>query len=163
MGPMKFRKALGVSLGSQAVKEGINLGGLGEGSQEAGKLGTMFLLSTLNPGGALKYDSSQYKKADLLSKGASIKANHLQEGLKNLSEDLHKGVTTSAKNVVLKPTEELLTKIRDGKIPVQELTSAKRDINTLMGDPALLKRERNLLKDLARQVDKAIIPYEKNT
>lgn len=160
LGPMKFRKALWVAAGSQLTKEGIKTSGLGEGSQEAGKLGTMFLLSMINPGGAMKYASSQYDKANQLAKGASIKASGLESGLKHLHTELHKGVTTSAKNVVIKPIEDLLAKINKGKIAVDELTAAKRDINTLMGDPALLKRERNLLKSVASEVDNAIKPFE---
>lgn len=161
VGPMKFRKALGVGLGSEIAKKGLEVSGFGKGAQESGKLGTMFMLSMINPKGALKYAASQYDKASQLSKGASIIAKDLESNLTNLRNDLQQGVTTAAKNVVLKPTEELLTKIQNGKIPVQELTAAKRDINTLMGDPALLKRERNLLKVLAQNVDKAIKPYEK--
>lgn len=161
LGPMKFRKALGVAVGSQSAKEGIKLLGAGEGLQDAGKLGTMFMLSVINPKGAMNFASQQYDKANKLAKGASIAAPSLQKDLSALASDLKQGVTTSAKNVVLKPTEELLAKIQNGKIPVQELTSAKRDINTLMGDPALLKRERNLLKTLGASVDKAIKPFEK--
>jgi hypothetical protein len=161
LGPMKFRTALGAAVGSQAAKEGLKILGTGEGAQEAGKLGTMFLISTINPKGAMNFASGQYDKANKLAKGASIAAPQLQKDLTALASDLKQGVTTSAKNVVLKPTEELLTKIQSGKIPVQELTAAKRDINTLMGDPALLKRERNLLKTLGASVDKAIKPFEK--
>ncbi len=161
LGPMKFRKALGVAIGSQSAKEGLKILGASEGTQEIGKLGTMFLVSAMNPGGAMKFASEQYDKANKLARGASISAPQLEKDLSRLASDLKMGVTTSAKNVVLKPTEELLTKIQNGKIPVQELTAAKRDINTLMGDPALLKRERNLLKDLGKSVDKAIKPFEK--
>jgi len=160
-GPMKFRKALGVSIGSQAAKEGLKIAGLGEGSQESGKLGTMFMMTMFNPKGALNYASKQYDKAFNLSKGASISAKNLGSNLQSLKGGLLQGVTTPAKNIVLKPTEELLSKIKNGKIPVQELTAAKRDINTLMGDPILLKRERNLLKVLAKNIDEAIKPYEK--
>ncbi len=161
VGPMKFRKVLGVGIGAQAAKEGIKLLGGGETSQEAGKLGTMFLLSMLNPGGASRYASDQYKKANQLSKGASITAKNFEDNLKNMKTELEKGITTSSKNVILKPIEDMTSKIKNGKIKVDELTAAKRDINTLMGDPVLLKREKILLKKLGAEVDKAIKPYEK--
>lgn len=161
LGPMKFRRALGVSLGSQLSKEGIKISGLGDTEQEAGKLGTMFMLSAINPGGAMKYASSQYNKANSLSKGASIHAKNLKDNLSNMIIDLQKGVTTPGKNAVIKPAEELIGKIQHGKIPVHDLTSAKRDIHTLMGDPSLLKREKILLKKLGKEVDMAIKPYEK--
>jgi hypothetical protein len=161
LGPNKFRKALGIGLGAVAAKKGLEQVGFGKGTQEAGKLGTLFMLSLINPNGAIKFASSQYDKANSLAKGVSIPASNLESSLKNLESNLRKGVTTPAKNIVIKPTEELIGKIKNGKIPVQELTNAKRDINTLMGDPSLLKRERNLLKDLARHVDVAIKPFEK--
>lgn len=161
VGPMKFRKALGVGIGSQLAKEGIKLTGLGEGPQEAGKLGTMFLLTLMNPKGAMKYASNQYQKANELAKGASIQATKLESNLGNMVSELNKGVSTPGKNAVIRPAEELVKKINNGKIPVQDLTAAKRDINTLMGDPTLLKREKILLKSLGKEVDMAIKPFEK--
>lgn len=159
-GPMKFRRALGVALAGQGAKEGLKLLGTGETEQEAGKLGTMFLTTMINPGAALKYAESQYNKADKLSKGASIIAKGLETDLNSLRTNLEKGVTTPAKNAVLRPIDDLLAKIKNNKIPVQELTAAKRDINTLMGDPILLKRERKLLQAVGGSVDKAIKPFE---
>lgn len=161
LGPMKFRRALGVALGSQAAKEGTKVLGLGEGTQEAGKFGTMFLLSAINPGGALKYASSQFEKANQLAKGASINSKQLSSNLSNLKTDLLKGVSTSEKSTVLKPIEELIEKTKSGKTPVQELTAAKRDINKLMGEPDILKGAKKLLKVVGKEVDNAIKPFEK--
>lgn len=161
LGPMKLRKAIGVGLGSHLAKEGIKLIGLEEGVQEAGKLGTMFILSSINPKGAMKYASNQYQRANDLAKGASIQATKLENNLANMVSELNKGVTTPGKNAVIRPAEELVRKINNGKIAVQDLTAAKRDINTLMGDPALLKREKVLLKKLGKEVDMAIKPFEK--
>lgn len=161
LGPMKFRKALQVGVGSSLAKEGIKALGYGETPQEAGKLGTMFLLSTMNPGGAMKYASAQYEKANALSKGASVTAKSMESNLKPFVQELKKGVSTPSKTAVIRPTEELLNKISNGKIAVQDLTSAKRDLNTLMKDPALLKREKKLLKVLSKEIDKAIMPFEK--
>lgn len=161
LGPMKFRKALGVSLGAQAAKEGLELIGTEQQTQEAGKLGTMFLLSAMNPGGAMRFASSQYEKANALSKGSSIIAKDLEKNLTSLVNKLKEGVTTTEKNAVLRPTEEILKKIKHGKIPVNDLTSAKRDINSIIGEPETLKGSKKLLKNLGNEVDKAIKPYEK--
>lgn len=161
LGPMKFRKALGVGLVSNLAKEGIKLGGLGEGAQEAGKLGTMFLATMYNPKGALNYASSQYEKANQLSKGASINSVPLETSMVNLVNSLKQGVTTPAKNAVIKPAEEIIQKAKGGKILVQDLTAAKRDLNTLIKDPILLQREKKLLKNIGHEIDKAIRPYEK--
>lgn len=160
LGPMKFRKALGIGLAANLAKEGIKVAGLGEGSQEAGKFGTMFLASMYNPKGALNYAASQYEKANQLSKGASIKSINLESNLTNLVNSLKQGVTTPQKNAVIKPAEELILKAKGGKIPIQDLTAAKRDLNTLMKDPILLQREKKLLKNIGHEIDKAIKPYE---
>lgn len=160
LGPMKFRKALGVAVGSQAAKEGLKISGFGEGTQEAGKLGTMFLLSVYNPGGALKFSESQYQKANQLSRGAKINAVPFEGHLVNLVNDLKKGVTTSEKTSVIKPAKELIGKVKRGKILVQDLTAAKRDINKIMGEPETLKGAKKLLRHPGREVDKAIKPYE---
>ncbi len=161
LGPMKFRKVLGVGLASSLAKEGIKISGLGEGAQEAGKLGTMFLATMYNPRGALKYASSQYDKANKLSKGASIKSTNLENNLNTLVDSLKQGVTTPQKNAVIRPAQEIIEKVKGGKILVQDLTSAKRDLNTLMKDPILLQREKKLLKNIGHEIDKAIKPYEK--
>ncbi len=161
LGPMKFRRALGIALGSQTAKEGIKLLGLGEGAQAAGDIGTMFFLSALNPGGAMKFSSSQFEKANQLAKGASVQATNLESNVKNLLSDLSKGVPTTSKNSVMKPAEELLKKINKGKIDVQDLTAAKRDISSIMGEPETLKGAKKLLKVLGKEVDQAIKPFEK--
>lgn len=160
VGPMKFRKALGAAVGGQIAKEGLKISGLGDTAQEAGKLGTMFMISAMNPGGALKYASSQYEKADAIAKGASVAANGFSSKLSALEKNLKKGFDTGSKTAVLKPTQQLLSKINNGKIGVSELTAAKRDISTVIKDPALLKRERKLLKLLGKHIDDAIKPFE---
>lgn len=160
LGPMKFRKALGVGLGASAIKEGIGALGFGKGTQEAGKLGSMFILSAINPGGAAKYANSLYDKADkLLPAGAKVDAKTLKSELASLHNDLSKGVTTPPKNALLKPIEELFDKIKGNEIPVEELVAAKRDINTLIRDPALLKREKKLFNKIAKDVNDAINKY----
>lgn len=161
LGPMKFRKSLGVALGSSLAKEGVKLSGLGEVPQESAKLGTMLMLTALNPGGALKYAESQYKIANQLSKGASIQATNMRGNLENLLKDLQKGVSTTSKNAVIRPIEDILNKVNNNKILVHDLTAAKRDLNTLMKDPELLRREKKLLKNVSKEIDTAIKPYEK--
>lgn len=161
VGPMKFRRALGIGLASQATKEGLKISGLGEGTQEAGALGTMFLLSVMNPKGALKYSTSQYEKANQIAKGISINAQNLEKNITNLITDLKKGVPTTSKNSVLKPAEALLDKVKNGKIGVQDLTAAKRDISSIMGEPETLSGSKKLLKVLGKEVDTAIKPFEK--
>lgn len=161
LGPIKFRKALGIAAGSELAKEGIKTLGLGKGEQEAAKFGTMVMLTALNPGGAMKYASQNYDKARSLSKGASINVVPMKESLTSLRKSLEEGVTTTAKNAVIKPIDDLLSKIERNKLPIHELMSAKRDLSSIMKDPALLNREKKLLKKVGKDISNAIKPYEK--
>ncbi len=162
LGPMKFRKLLGVSVGAASAKEGMKLLGLGEGSQEGAKLGTMLLLTAMNPGGAMKYAQSQFDTANKLAKGVKLNVSPMTKNLNNQLIELEKGFETSAKNAVKSPIEGILEKVdATGKIPLQDLMASKRDLNTVMKDPVLLKRERKLLKGVAKEIDNAIKPYEK--
>jgi hypothetical protein len=162
VGPMKFRKAFGVALGSELAKKGLEIAGLGEGSQEAGKLGTMFLLSVANPKGAMKYASKQYDIAENLAKGASVNGEKFQKELTSMIEKMEKGFPTREKNAVLNPAENLLKKIDNGNILVEDLMAAKRDVNSVMGDPETLKGAKKYLKGLGRFIDDAIKPFEKD-
>ena len=162
LGPMKFRKLLGVSVGAASAKEGMKLLGLGEGAQEGAKLGTMLLLTAMNPGGAMKYATAQYDVANKLSKGVKLNVTPMTKNLNNTLIELEKGFETSAKNAVKKPIEGILGKVdSSGKMPLQDLMASKRDLNTVMKDPVLLKRERKLLKGVPKEIDSAIKPYEK--
>jgi hypothetical protein len=162
LGPMKFRTMLGASAGAVAAKEGVKLLGLGEGPQEAAKLGTMLLITAMNPGGAMKYAGNQYEVANKLSKGVKLNVTPMTKELGNKLIELEKGFETSAKNAVKNPIEAILKKVdQSGKMPLQDLMASKRDLNTVMKDPILLKRERKLLKGVAKDIDNAIKPYEK--
>jgi hypothetical protein len=162
LGPMKFRKALGVGVAASLAKEGLKVAGTSEGTQEVGKLGTMFLSSMYNPGGAMKYANNLYNRADALSRGASVQSHVSQGHLVNLLNDLKKGVTTTEKNSVIKPIEDLLKKYKQGgKILVHDLTAAKRDIHAIMKDPETLKGSKKLLKSVGHEIDEAIKPYER--
>lgn len=161
IGPIKFRRALGIAAGAQSVKEGFKILGFGDKSQEAGKLGTMLMLTALNPKGALKYAGEQFNLASQLSRGSSIQATNMRGHLENLLKDLQKGIKTPSKNAVIRPIEDILGKVNNNKILVHDLTAAKRDLNTLMKDPELLRRERKLLKTVGKEIDTAIKPYEK--
>lgn len=161
LGPMKFRKSLGIAVGSTLAKEGTKILGLGETTQEASKLGTMLMLTAINPKGALKYASSQYDKARSLAKGASIPVPKLKQNLDLLKNELEEGLSHTSKNAVLKPINEMLEKSKGNMVSVNELTSAKRDLNSIMKDPELLTREKKLLKVVGKEIDNAIKPYER--
>ncbi len=118
------------------------------------------MLTALNPGGAIKFASNQYQKAQALSKGASIKVTNFKSNIENLKNDLQKGVTTTSKNAVIKPIDDLLDKMKNDKMLVHDLTAAKRDLNTIMKDPQLLTREKKLLRVVGKEIDNAIKPYE---
>ncbi len=155
-----FAKSLGISVASQLSKEGVKMFGGGETAQELGKAATIFLGGLIRPKNAMDYAEGLYKKAEsLLPEGAHVNANNLEKNLNSLVKTLEKGVETTDKRQVVKPSKELLSKIKDGKINVDELTSAKRDINKLRGDPETVKGAKKFLSSIGKSVDQAIDAY----
>ena len=47
--------------------------------------------------------------------GTQVNVKGLETRLNSLQKDLNKGLSTTTKNAVLKPIEELKSKIKDGK------------------------------------------------
>lgn len=109
----------------------------------------------------MNYAEGLYKDAEaLLPEGAAVNAKKLEGSLESLVTSLEKGVETTDKKQVIKPAKELLAKINNGTINVDELASAKRDINRLRGDPETVKGAKKLLSNIGKSVDNALDVYE---
>ncbi len=80
----------------------------------------------------------------------------METRLNTLERTLNKGISTSTKNAVLKPIEELKSKIKDGKIAAEDLIEARFNVNELMGDPELLKKGKNAFPLLTSAINKSI-------
>jgi hypothetical protein len=155
-GPGKFKKALYISLGANAVKQGLDKIGVDESKQNAGKLGTMFALSMVNPKGIQKFYKNKYDIVKKTTPNINVSVPNLEKDLTGLENVLKKGVSVPTKTAVLRPIEELKGKIKNGSIPADELVQARFDVNNLMGDPELLKYGEHQLPKLSKSINESI-------
>lgn len=161
IGPMKFRKALGIAALGTAAKEGTKVFGLGEGTQEAAKLGTTLIASMFNPKGVKNLWKGYYDEATKhITPSAMVSANPLQIKLNILENELLKGIGAPSESAVLKVINDVKGKINNGQIGVDEAVAAKRSLNEIMGDTALLERGRTLFTKVGNAIDGTIKLYQ---
>lgn len=161
LGPMKFRKALGIAALGIGVKKGTEILGLGEGTQEASKLGTMLIASMVNPKGVKQLYGNYYNQAlKNAPEGTLVSAKPLESKLNSLRKKLSQGIEAPSEKAVLDDLEKVASKIKDGKIDVREMMSTNRSINERMGDPSLLIRGKNLYPELKKAVNDSIKLYK---
>jgi hypothetical protein len=156
LGPMKFRKALALASIGTGVQKGLKTLGFDEPIQDLGKFGSIFTLSMFNPKGVQKLYSGLYDKVKNSVPGIDLDVKSLETRLNTIERHLKKGVATTTKNAVLKPVEELKSKIKNGKISAEDLIQARFDVNELMGDPELLKRGKNAFPLVTSAINKTI-------
>ena len=130
-GKIPFLRSLGLALGSNLTAEGARLFGAEEKGQVATKMGTLFLLSTINPKGVTNYKDALFSEAkSLVPAGAEVQAKELPSQLKSLKAQLKKGGTAVSKEKSLKKIDEIQKALtRNDTIPVEELTEFKKSIN----------------------------------
>jgi hypothetical protein len=121
--PKLIRGAV-ATLSSQTAKE-VGAPGWAQTSLEIGSL-----LTPTSVRGAQKYISSLYGQAQsLLPEGATTSAKNLGNNIRNFLKSLRMGGTATSKNAAMTKGEEILAKIKKGKIDVKELTEFKKTLN----------------------------------
>lgn len=161
LGPLKFRKALGVAALGIGAKKGTEILGLGEGAQEASKLGTMIIASMFNPKGVKQLTSNYYNQAfKLAPEGVYVSSKPLESKLNILRKKLKEGIEAPSEKAVLDDLEKVAEKIQGGKVEVRQMMAANRSINERMGDPALLARGKSLYPELKKAVNDSIKLYK---
>lgn len=159
--PNPFR-SLGIAIGGNAAKEGVELLGGSDNQQTAAKLATMFTLSLVKPNAARQYATDLYHKADsLLPAGTRTTATAMENELVQFRDFLNKGLGEKLpeKSQMLGIIDKLQSKIQGGTIPVEDLISARIDINSIMKDPAALKGIKKMFPRLNKAIDTAINGY----
>lgn len=160
IGPMKFRKALGVAALGTGVKKAADVMGLSKNTQEASKLGTMILASMFNPKGVKNLYTNYYNNAlKFAPEGTLVSALPLEKKLNNLKKKLKTGIGDITENAVLETVEDVSKKIKDGKVDIREMMATNRNINKRMGDPKLLVGGENLFPELKKAVNDSIKLY----
>lgn len=156
-----FLKPLGVALSANLAKKGVKHLEGSEGQQSAAKIATMFLLNVATKGNARKYTNSLYEKADKsMPKNALVKID--TNKLLSLEGNLEKGIPTNSKNTVLKPIDDIIKKLNSAdEIPLDELVSIKRDLNSIRGEPQTLKGAKKLINNVSKIIDDDIEAYGK--
>lgn len=161
LGPMKFRKALGVAALGMGAKKGVESLGFGEGTQEATKLGTMLISSMFNPKGVKKLYTNYYNESlRHAPEGTLVSAKPLEHKLNSLKKKLSSGIEAPTEKAVLDDLEKVLEKVKNGKVDVREMMATNRSINERMGDPTLLIRGKNLYPELKKAVNDSIKLYK---
>lgn len=166
----------GKGVASRAIRGGLSvLGGqiaeaLG-GSKETQQLvETGALLSPTVLKGTQKFVSGLYGQADKLAKGGSVSAKNLASQVRQFIKELEQGGTANSKMPTLKKLKEILSKIKNGKIDVKELTEFKKTINEARAgsytDPGLDKVGKKLaqrnLNRASKIIDNSLGEYGKS-
>ncbi len=161
LGPMKFRKALGISALGVSSKQALKSLGLGETSQEIGKFGTMIVSSMINPKGVKQLYNNYYNEAlRLAPEEARVSAKPLEKSLNSLKKSLSEGLDAPTEEAVMKVVKKATDKIQDGQVSVREMMASNRSLNEIMGDPEFLKRAKNLFPELKKGINNTISQYE---
>lgn len=169
-GRIPFARAVGADIAGHLAKEGVEKFGGGKTAQDLTKLGIFFLTGLMTSGAnANKFATNLYKERDaLLPIGADVDATLLRNDLELLKKQLEKGIPGTAEKAVLDPVEKLLEKTIGGRIEVNELTTAKRQIGDKITE--LVKKEGTKRKDakqlffpLNRSIENTIELYGKQS
>lgn len=160
LGPMKFRKALGMAALGTGVRKGTEILGLGETSQEAAKLGTMVVSSMINPKGVKQLYTNLYNEAEsFVPKGTTVPSKPLEDKLYKLRDKLSLGIEAPTEKAVIDDIDKVLQKVKNGRLEVNEMMATNRSINEKMGDPEILKRGKNLYPQVKKAVNDSINEY----
>lgn len=133
-GAKNIGKVIGIPIAGFFAREGLEKAGH-EDKAGYGKMGTMFLLDVIsgNKGGVKKYLSNLFNKSEsLISPGTVTSATKLEKNLRNLEKNLLKGGSSPSVNQSVTKINEILDKVKNGQIPVDELTATRRKINELI-------------------------------
>ena len=130
---------IGIPIAGWMAKEGLEKIGASEGSGQVAKIATMVALdlasaySTKGRGGAKNYAKELWKEGESnIPKGATINATKLEADLVNLKNTIQKGGSTASDSPALTKIDELLQRIKNGNIDVDELVAARVKINDII-------------------------------
>lgn len=149
-------RTLGIPIAGQLAKEGIELAGGSEKTQQHGKLGTMLLMDLwglrrgLGGGGAKKFGEKSLKEAEAaIPKHAVAEVHIFQKKLNTLKDNLKGGITGPHTNEAVRAIEEIEGHIHKGYMEASKFPQFRRDINKLIenmkgfsfqGPPRAIKR-----------------------
>ena len=132
---MKLGRAAGIAGAGGLAKWAAHEAGAGEGTQTGVKLGTMLGMSLLGPTRMKDYMTKQYELAEsAIPKSANVPSDQIEKSFEGIEKVLSKGSMTPSKKFMADRINEVRSKIKDGKIPVDEAWEFKRNMNEYMSD-----------------------------
>lgn len=130
---------IGIPVAGFLAKEGLEKAGVGETGSNAAKIALMMGLDLASAyrskghGGAKNYAKELWKEGESnIPKGVSITATELETGLNQLKDKIKKGGSSPSDAKALEKIEEISSKVKNGKIPVDELVAFRKKINELI-------------------------------
>lgn len=135
--PLRIGHKVLIALGGQVAKEGLKYTGTKESTQEYGRIGTEFVISLLNPGGATRYAQTLYNQANrfvrpLEDVGLPTTQN-LNRLLTRFVARTNEGIQSApGKATIREAAENLLEKTQAGPIRLRELIQANIDVNKFL-------------------------------
>ena len=132
-GKIPFARAIGTSLFANLGSQGVKSIGGGDTAAAATKLGLMTVAGLVGRQSAENHVKSLYDKAEsLVPEGATTSTKDMQTNITKLQKNLSKGAVTEQKTPTVQYLQSLNEKIKDGKIPVDELVVFRRDANNFL-------------------------------
>jgi hypothetical protein len=113
--------------------------------------------------------SKLYKEAERsIPENAKINAERMEDSLNLLKEKMSKGTGAASEKFVIDEVDAVLSKIKDGKIPVDEAWAAKRSLNEKLQkhlyetpEKATQQRARKLSTKIQSELSNALDDYSK--
>lgn len=149
-------RVLGIPIAGQLAKEGIEMAGGSEKTQQWGKLGTMLLMDLwglrrgVGGGGARKFGEKSLQEAErAIPKDALADVKVFQKSLDTLDKDLRSGITGAHTSEAIRAIDEIKGHIHNGQMEAWRFPKIRRDINKLIenmkgfsleGPPRAIKR-----------------------
>ena len=155
-------KALGLSALGNLGAEVAKSFDVGEGGQDAAKLGLMMFGGMFGKGrGINKYISDLYKKSDKLAKLVP-EVRYSKNIFKNIESNLSKGSVTPGKASTYKLIDDMKGKISNGVMGIEDALEFDRNINNAYGMAYNDKEARRYLSQLKSAHSRAMDGYVKD-
>jgi hypothetical protein len=132
-------RTIGIPIAGWMAKEGLEKVGASEDTGNLVKTGLMVALDLASAwnskgrGGAKNYAKELWQEGEKnIPKGVKVKASDLESSLQTLKTELEKGGSSPTTTHALTKIDEILKKVANGKIPVDELVAFRKNINKLI-------------------------------
>ena len=159
-GKIPFARSIGTSLFANLGSEGVRQLGGGEKGAAATKLGLMTVAGLVGRNTAKKHVDNLYKTADsLIPEGAVVSTKGIEPVRSQLQKELMKGSMTNDKLAATQLLKDLNSKIKNGKIPVDELVQFRRDANNILRTENLTPAAKYNVRKFADIIHKGTADY----